>query len=101
MTPAEQPLDAKLYVIPGSHPAMAVRRMLELKGIPYKRVDLMPVISRGALRALGFPSNTVPSLSIGGATDADHLFGGPGRDTCNGGNGRDTARQCEWVLEVP
>jgi glutathione S-transferase len=66
VTPAEQPLDAKLYVIPGSHPAMAVRRMLELKSIPYKRVDLMPVISRGALRALRFPSNTVPSLSIGG-----------------------------------
>jgi glutathione S-transferase len=64
---AGQSLDAKLYVIPGSHPAMAARRMLELKGIPYKRVDLMPVISRGALRALRFPSNTVPSLSIGGA----------------------------------
>lgn len=58
--------EAKLYVIPGSHPAMAVRRMLELKGIPYRRVDLMPVISRGALRALRFPSNTVPSLAIGG-----------------------------------
>ena len=58
--------DAKLYVIPGSHPAMAARRMLELKGIPYKRVDLMPVISRGALRVLRFPSNTVPSLSIDG-----------------------------------
>ena len=66
MTAAGQALDAKLYVIPGSHPAMAARRMLELKGIPYKRVDLMPVISRGALRALRFPSNTVPSLSIGG-----------------------------------
>src|SRR5204863_7599419 len=48
------------------HPAMAARRMLELKGIPYKRVDLMPVISRGALRALRFPGNTVPSLLIGG-----------------------------------
>jgi glutathione S-transferase len=63
---AEQPLDAKLYVIPGSHPAMATRRMLELKGIPYQRVDLMPVISHGVLRALRFPSNTVPSLRIGG-----------------------------------
>src|SRR5436190_2138857 len=40
--------------------------MLELKGIPYKRVDLMPVISRGVLRGLRFPSNTVPSLSIAG-----------------------------------
>jgi glutathione S-transferase len=56
--------EAKLYVIPGSHPAMAARRMLELKGIPYKRVDLMPVISRGALTVLRFPSNTVPSLLI-------------------------------------
>jgi glutathione S-transferase len=63
---ADQPLDAKLYTIPGSHPAMAARRMLELKEIPYKRVDLMPVISRGALKALRFPSNTVPSLLIGG-----------------------------------
>src|SRR6187455_3351098 len=66
MTAEGQMPEAKLYVIPGSHPAMAARRMLELKGIPYKRVDLMPVISRGALRALRFPSNTVPSLSIGG-----------------------------------
>jgi glutathione S-transferase len=55
----------KLYVIPGSHPAMAARRMLELKGIPYKRVDLMPVISRAALKAMRFPSNTIPSLVMG------------------------------------
>jgi glutathione S-transferase len=66
VTAAEQPLDAKLYVIPGSHPAMAARRMLELKGIPYERVDLMPVIARGVLRALRFPSNTVPSLKLDG-----------------------------------
>jgi len=63
---ADQKPEAKLYAIPGSHPAMAARRMLELKGIPYRRIDLMPVISRGALRALRFPSNTVPSLAIGG-----------------------------------
>ena len=66
MRATEIPLEAKLYVIPGSHPAMAARCMLELKGIPYKRVDLMPVISRGALKALRFPSNTVPSLVIEG-----------------------------------
>src|SRR3954464_14927091 len=58
--------EAKLYVIPGSHPAMAARRMLELKGIPYKRLDLMPVISRGVLRVLRFPSNTVPALGMAG-----------------------------------
>jgi glutathione S-transferase len=59
-------MDAKLYVIPGSHPSMTVRLMLEAKGIGYKRVDLMPVISKGALRALRFPGNTVPALKIDG-----------------------------------
>ena len=55
---------AKLYVIPGSHPAMTARLELERKGIDYKRVDLMPVISKAALRALRFPGNTVPALRI-------------------------------------
>ena len=63
---AGQSLDTTLYVIPGSHPSMAVRRMLELKGIPYKRRDLMPLISRGVLWALRFPGYTAPSLAIGG-----------------------------------
>ena len=56
----------KLYTIPGSHPAMTVRRMLELKGIDYKRVDLMPVVSKGVLRAMRFPRNTVPAAKING-----------------------------------
>ena len=29
--------------------------MLEHKGIAYKRTDLLPVISKGVLRAVGFP----------------------------------------------
>lgn len=57
---------AKLYVIPGSHPSEAAKRMLERKGIPYKRVDLIPVISKGVLRARGFPGVTVPALKIEG-----------------------------------
>jgi glutathione S-transferase len=57
---------ATLYVIPGSHPAIAVARMLEHKGIDYKRVDLMPVISRGVLKLMRFPGITVPSLRIDG-----------------------------------
>ena len=56
---------ATLYVIPGSHPAMAARRMLEQKGIDYKRVDLMPVVSRGVLKVMRFPGITIPSLRIG------------------------------------
>jgi glutathione S-transferase len=60
------PVEARLYVIPGSHPSMTARLMLEAKGIDYKRVDLMPVISKGVLRALRFPGNTVPALRIDG-----------------------------------
>ncbi len=40
--------------------------MLERKGIPYKRVDLMPVISKGILKAQRFPGNTVPALKLDG-----------------------------------
>ena len=40
--------------------------MLQRKGIPFKRVDLMPVISKGALRALRFPGITVPALKMDG-----------------------------------
>ena len=40
--------------------------MLERKGIAYKRTDLIPVVSKGALRAVGFPGDTVPALKIDG-----------------------------------
>jgi len=40
--------------------------MMDFKGIDYKRIDLMPVVSKGALRAFGFPKTTVPALKIGG-----------------------------------
>ncbi len=40
--------------------------MLESKGIPYKRTDLMPVVSKAALRVVGFPGITVPALKIDG-----------------------------------
>jgi glutathione S-transferase len=55
-----------LYVIPGSHPAMAAQRMLEHKGIDFKRRDLLPVVSRGVLKAMRFPGVTIPSLRIDG-----------------------------------
>jgi len=56
----------RLYVIPASHPSIAVQLMLEHKGIDYKRTDLLPVISKVALRAVGFPGVTVPALKIDG-----------------------------------
>ena len=57
-------MDATLYVIPGSHPSRTAAAMLDRKGIAYKRVDLMPVVSKGVLRAVGFPGITVPALKI-------------------------------------
>ena len=59
-------MQAKLFVIPASHPSIAARLMLEHKGIAYKRTDLMPVISKLALRGFGFPGITVPALKIDG-----------------------------------
>ena len=56
--------------------------MLDRKGIPFKRVDLMPVISKGVVRAQGFPGVTVPALKLNGrkiqgsreiARELDHI----------------------------
>jgi glutathione S-transferase len=58
--------EARLYVIPASHPSIAVELMLEAKGIDYKRTDFMPVFSKGLLRGLGFPRNTVPAMKLDG-----------------------------------
>lgn len=59
-------MNARLYTIPGSHPGVAVQLMLAEKGIPFKRTDLFPVVSRGVVRALGFPGPTVPALKLDG-----------------------------------
>jgi glutathione S-transferase len=59
-------MEAKLYVIPGSHPSRAAMLMLEHKGIPYKRVDLLPVIAKGVLKSLRFRGVTVPALKLDG-----------------------------------
>jgi len=60
-------MDTRLFVIPASHPSIAAQLMLEHKGIEYKRTDLLPVISKAALRAVGFPGTTVPALKIDGS----------------------------------
>jgi glutathione S-transferase len=59
-------MEARLYVIPASHPSIAVQLMLDHKGVAYKRTDLMPVVSKGVLRAVGFAGVTVPALKIDG-----------------------------------
>jgi glutathione S-transferase len=59
-------VEARLYVIPASHPSATAELMLRHKGIAFKRTDLLPVISKGVLRGLGFPRNTVPAIKIDG-----------------------------------
>ncbi len=59
-------MNARLYVIPASHPAASAELMLRHKGVPFKRTDLMPVVSKAVLRGLGFPRNTVPAIKIDG-----------------------------------
>jgi glutathione S-transferase len=58
---------ATLFVLPGSHPSMSARLMLERKGIDYRRLDLIPVLHRGILKAAGFKGLTVPALRLDGA----------------------------------
>ncbi len=59
-------MKATLFAMPGSHPSIGARLMLELKGIDYRRVDLVPVLSKGILRAAGFGAVTVPALILDG-----------------------------------
>jgi len=59
-------VNVRLYTIPGSHPGEAVQLMLRHKGIPFKRTDLFPAISRVIVRSLRFPGPTVPALKIDG-----------------------------------
>ena len=57
---------ARLFVIPGSHPCRAAELMLARKGVEYKRLDLVPVVSKAVLRAARFPRVTVPALRLDG-----------------------------------
>ncbi|MFN7971556.1 MAG: glutathione S-transferase [Acidobacteriota bacterium] len=59
-------MDVTLYVVPGSHPSMAARLMLDHKGVAYRRVDLVPAMHKVLLRAMRFPGATVPALRIDG-----------------------------------
>lgn len=59
-------MGARLFVIPGSHPATTAALMLDFKGIEFSRTDLVPVVSKAVLRVAGFPRVTVPALKIDG-----------------------------------
>jgi glutathione S-transferase len=60
------PIKAKLYGIRGSAPSFSPELMLRHKGIPYRRVNLIPDRHRKRLPAKGFPGSTVPALLVDG-----------------------------------
>jgi glutathione S-transferase len=56
---------ATLYAVPASHPCAAVERALQLKGIPFRRIDIPPVLHKPVQLAL-FGGPTVPGLVLDG-----------------------------------
>jgi glutathione S-transferase len=56
-------MTAVLYAIPASHPCAVVERALQLKDMPYRRVDLVPVAHKLSQR-LRFGASTVPGVAF-------------------------------------
>jgi glutathione S-transferase len=57
---------ATVIGVPASHPTLTAELALEQKGIPYRRIDLVPGVSRSLLRGLGFAGDRVPALRLDG-----------------------------------
>ena len=57
---------ATLIGVPASHPTLTAALALEHKGVAYRRIDIVPGVSRAILRALGFPGKKVPALWVDG-----------------------------------
>jgi glutathione S-transferase len=58
-------VSVKLYVLPGSHPCAAVEVAMRMKSIPYKRVDLLPMVPL-AVGPLMWGGTTVPGVRVNG-----------------------------------
>ncbi len=58
-------MDVKLYVLPASHPCAAVEAAMNLKGIEFDRVDLLPM-SQMLIGPLRYGGTTVPGMRING-----------------------------------
>jgi glutathione S-transferase len=58
-------MEGRLYVVHGSHPCETVKRAMEMKGIPYKLVELPPPMHAPIQRLL-FGERTVPGLRLNG-----------------------------------
>ncbi len=56
----------KLYATTISHPSQAVYKMLEVKRVEYRSVNVLPLAQRVHLRLAGFRGGTVPALKVDG-----------------------------------
>jgi glutathione S-transferase len=61
-----QRVPVKLYATTISHPSQAAGKMLELKRVDYRWVDVLPLAQRVHLRLAGFRGGTVPALKVDG-----------------------------------
>jgi glutathione S-transferase len=56
-------MPAVLYAFPASHPCAAIERALQLKDVPYRRVDMLPLVFPLLQRAR-FGARTVPGIEF-------------------------------------
>lgn len=59
-------MTAVLYWMSISHPSQVARAMLDLKGVAYETVDVVPLNQRIHVRLAGFRRGTVPALKLDG-----------------------------------
>ncbi len=59
-------MSATLYALPGSHPCAAVETALQMKSIPYRRVDMLPLAQLAAGPVL-YRGITVPGMRLDGS----------------------------------
>jgi glutathione S-transferase len=58
-------MEARLYVVHGSHPSACAEKALQLKGIEYRRVELPPPL-HAAIQRVRFGARTVPAIRLDG-----------------------------------
>jgi glutathione S-transferase len=58
-------MEARLYVVHGSHPCATVERALEMKSVPYSKTELPPPM-HAPIQKLRFGARTVPSIRLDG-----------------------------------
>lgn len=59
-------MTVRLYGIPASNAVLTAQLALQRKGIPFRRIDQLPVVHRMTMRLRGFDGSTVPGIAVDG-----------------------------------